>query len=115
MVAVYCTSFVLLIISIVIIWGFHSKLKYGFFHSVILGLLLSIPTLYMFILDFLNFIGRHLYRVAAILGGEEIEDIQKRIIVNLVSESRGVSEVQVDISKDSPQEDESTSETEGDK
>ncbi len=115
MVALACTVFVLLIIAGIMVYNLRVKLKYGIFQSVILGLLLSIPILYMFIMDFLNIIGHYLFRLAAILGGENLDTLLSKMMIFMVSEVGGVSEVQIKTDNEPSETEETDSQPKGDR
>ncbi len=107
MVILACTTLVLLLIAGVMTYNLKTRLNYGIFQSVILGLCLSVPMLYMFIIDILNIIGSLLFKIAAILGGEDLDTLLSKMMADALSKNRGVSEVQIS-AKDVPSETEET-------
>ena len=72
-----CTVLVLIIIAIIIAYVFK-KMDYGFFQSLVLGLLTVIPFVASIILELLDWVVVKSKDLALILGGTDYGEMTKR-------------------------------------
>ena len=71
-------TIVYLATAILLARGNVRLLRYGKFQGTILGLTFAIPTMYMLCLEALNFLGKVMFSMAAILGGTDLAEFQSR-------------------------------------
>lgn len=88
MVILICTTIVLLL-ALVCAVAFRKKLRMSILQSTILGLTISVPILYMFMLDILGWIGKQMFKVASLLAGIEFEELLTKMFVFQVQQGLG--------------------------
>ena len=90
---VACTTLVLILISLVMIKGFYSHMKYSLLQSTILGLLISAPILLLGVFKILEYLVDLLFKIVFILGGTDSSEVRGKIVEHFIknnnSQGRG--------------------------